>query len=81
MAFVINPYTGRFTDIELIAVRSRFLPGEAKLARLVDVVFSGGLVRRENGTAELYAGISDVEAQRLTIKDPFFSCGKNEAER
>ncbi|WP_116191329.1 DUF1861 family protein [Paenibacillus taihuensis] len=80
MAFVIDPYTGRFTDIELIAVRSRFLPGEAKLERLVDVVFSGGLVRREDGTAELYAGISDVEAQCLTIKDPFLHYEMIEAE-
>jgi hypothetical protein len=38
----------------------------------VDVVFSGGLVRNiDEGKAVLYAGISDAEAQRITIDDPF----------
>jgi hypothetical protein len=38
----------------------------------VDVVFSGGLVRDvEEGKAVLYAGISDAEAQKIIIDDPF----------
>lgn len=36
-----------------------------------DVVFSGGIGRRGDGMADLYAGISDAEAHRLTIVDPF----------
>ncbi|NIK78101.1 hypothetical protein FHS15_003239 [Paenibacillus castaneae] len=71
MVFAINPITGEFSDIELIAIRDKFLPGESKRKDLVDVVFSGGLVRREDGTADLYAGISDAEAHRITIPDPF----------
>ncbi len=71
MVFALNPETGQYTDMELIAERSEFLPGEAKRPDLVDVVFSGGLVRNKDGTADLYAGISDAEAQRLTIRDPF----------
>ncbi|WP_036584724.1 MTP-1 family protein [Paenibacillus darwinianus] len=71
MAFAFDPATGRHSDIEVIATRRRFLPGAAKRADLVDVVFSGGLVRRPDGTALLYAGISDAEAHRLTITDPF----------
>lgn len=71
MVFAFDPATGRHSDIELIAARRRFLPGEAKRSDLVDVVFSGGLVRRPDGTAHLYAGISDAEAHRLTIADPF----------
>lgn len=71
MAFAFDPATGRYSDIELIATRRRFLPGEAKRSDLVDVVFSGGLIRRPDGTAHLYAGISDAEAHRLTIVDPF----------
>jgi len=71
MVFALHPFTGEHSDIELIAARSRFLPGASKRADLVDVVFSGGLVRRADGSAELYAGISDAEAHKLTIPDPF----------
>ncbi|MGO4344906.1 DUF1861 family protein [Paenibacillus sp. MCAF9] len=71
MVFAINPMTGELSDIELIAIRDNFLPGDAKRTDLIDVVFSGGLVRRNDGMADLYAGISDAEAHRITIPDPF----------
>jgi hypothetical protein len=71
MVFALDPDTGECSDIRLIAVRADFLEGPAKRSDLVDVVFSGGLVRKSDGTAELYAGISDAEAQRITIPDPF----------
>jgi hypothetical protein len=71
MVFAVNPVTGEYSDIELIAVRNKFLPGAAKREDLVDVVFSGGLIRNQDGTADLYAGISDAEAHRITIRDPF----------
>ncbi|KAF6512426.1 hypothetical protein GS8_725 [Geobacillus stearothermophilus] len=34
-------------------------------------MFSGGLIRNGDGTADFYAGTSDAEAQKLTIVDPF----------
>ncbi|WML46777.1 DUF1861 family protein [Neobacillus sp. PS3-34] len=71
MVFALNPETGEFSDIELIATRSHFLPGPSKRPDLIDVVFSGGLVRKPDGTADMYAGISDAEAQKITINDPF----------
>lgn len=71
MVFVLNPETGAFSDMELIATRSHFLPGPSKRPDLVDVVFSGGMVRKQDGTADIYAGISDAEAQKITIVDPF----------
>ncbi|MCK9860823.1 DUF1861 family protein [Paenibacillus sp. ATY16] len=71
MAFVYDPKDASFTDMKIIAERSRFLPGPSKRPDLQDVVFSGGLVRREDGNALLYAGISDADAQVLTIIDPF----------
>ncbi|SFT12880.1 DUF1861 family protein [Paenibacillus sp. BC26] len=71
MAFVFDPANETFSDMELIAVRAAFLPGPSKRPDLQDVVFSGGLVRQGDGTAVLYAGISDAEAQRITIADPF----------
>ena len=73
MVFLLDPNTGAHTDIELIATRSQFLPGNSKRPDLVDVVFSGGLVRKADGTADLYAGISDAEAHVITLKDPFLA--------
>jgi hypothetical protein len=72
MAFALDPDTAEVSDITLICARKYFLPGPAKRPDLVDVVFSGGLVRNiDEGKAVLYAGISDAEAQRITIDDPF----------
>lgn len=71
MVFALNPETGEHTEIQLIAIRDDFLAGESKRPDLVDVVFSGGLVRKEDGTADFYAGISDAEAHKITVKDPF----------
>lgn len=63
-----------FTQIEqekIIAERANFAPSEPKRPDLADVVFSGGLIRNADGTATLYAGIGDSDAQKLTIPDPF----------
>lgn len=71
MIFVFDPKTRKYSDIEIIAERADFIDGPAKREDLVDVVFSGGLIRHPDGTADLYAGISDAEAHKITIKDPF----------
>ncbi|NNV07886.1 DUF1861 family protein [Geobacillus sp. MMMUD3] len=71
MVFAFNPDTGEASGMELIATRAHFLDGPAKRSDLADVVFSGGLIRKEDGTADFYAGTSDAEAQKLTIVDPF----------
>lgn len=71
MVFAVDPQTGEYTPMEIIAERDDFEPGPSKRPDLVDVVFSGGLHRRPDGTADLYAGTSDAEAQVLRIPDPF----------
>jgi hypothetical protein len=71
MVFALDPRTGEHSDIRLIAARADFLEGPAKRPDLADVVFSGGLVRKKDGTADLYAGVSDAEAQRISMQDPF----------
>jgi hypothetical protein len=76
MVFSLYPRTGEYSEIELIACRSCFLPGPAKRTDLVDVVFSGGLIRNKDQTADLYTGISDAEAHRITISDPFIKFEK-----
>lgn len=70
MVFVIDLGTLEASGMRMIAERKDFLRGEAKRPDLKDVVFSGGLFR--NGkTSLLYAGISDAEAQKLELEDPF----------
>jgi hypothetical protein len=71
MVFAYDPVSGAYSDIEIIAQRANFVDGPAKRPDLTDVVFSGGLVRHADGSADLYAGISDAEAHKITIADPF----------
>jgi hypothetical protein len=71
MAFCVNPCTGEASPPEIIACRADFPAGPAKRPDLVDVMFSGGLVRHGDGTATLYAGLSDAEAGCVRLPDPF----------
>jgi hypothetical protein len=71
MAFCVNPRTGQASPPEIIASRADFPAGPAKRPDLVDVMFSGGLVRHGDATATLYAGLSDAEAGCLLLPDPF----------
>jgi len=71
MVFAYDPRTHTASAMEIIAVREDFPPGPAKHPRLANVLFSGGLVRKGNGLAELYVGVSDAEAHRIVLPDPF----------
>jgi hypothetical protein len=71
MVFSFDPVSRATSQIKVIASRDDFEPGAAKRPDLVDVLFSGGLVRRPDGMAELYAGVSDAEAHKAVIVDPF----------
>nr|WP_245987535.1 DUF1861 family protein [Cohnella lupini] len=76
MVFAFNPADHRYTPVRLIATRSMFPDGPAKRPDLEDVIFSGGLVRHKDGTASLYAGVSDAEAHVIRIPDPFLEYEK-----
>ncbi len=69
--FCFNPATGEYSPMKLIAVRANFADGPSKRPDLADVIFSGGLVRLENGKAQLYCGVGDAEGHTITIDDPF----------
>jgi len=71
MTFAIHPTTGERTPMKLIAIRDMFLEGSTKRDDLVDVLFSGGIIRQENDKAMLYTGVSDAEAHCIEIPDPF----------
>ncbi|WP_027094191.1 DUF1861 family protein [Cohnella thermotolerans] len=76
MTFAYDPVSRTHTPIKLIASRDMFPDGPAKRPDLEDVLFSGGLHRHEDGTATLYTGVSDAEAHRIVIADPFLEYEK-----
>jgi len=69
--FSLNAETGEVSPLKIIAIRSDFEKGAIKKPDLSDVIFSGGLIRESNGKATLYAGVSDAEAHKIVIPDPF----------
>jgi hypothetical protein len=72
MTFVFDPKAGNHTPVKLIARRKDVTTSqESKRPDLLDVLFTGGLVRNEDGTAYLYTGVSDCMAYRVTVADPF----------
>ncbi|WP_281974592.1 DUF1861 family protein [Halobacillus litoralis] len=71
MTCVLDRESMRLEDMKIIAVRDDFPDGEAKRNDLVDVLFSGGLVQIGDEEAELYVGVSDAEAHRIRIPNPF----------
>ena len=59
------------TEWRIIAQRSDFPKGPAKRADLVDVLFPGGMDLINNKEAILYVGLSDTEAWKCIIQNPF----------
>lgn len=71
-AFVFDPQTETASPLRIIAARKNFpLTPSKRSPELDDIVFPGGLIRHGDGTATLYAGLSDTAAGRITIPDPF----------
>lgn len=70
MSFVLDIASGSMKEAKIIAERKDFKAGPTKRPDLADVVFSGGLIFSEQETI-LYAGISDAQAQKITIQNPF----------
>ncbi len=71
MTFCMDPLSGEYSKMKIIAERANFLPGPAKRPDLEDVLFSAGLIRNGDGMATIYTGVSDVEVQSIEIVDPF----------
>lgn len=71
MAFAIDPATRRMTPSKVIGTRDCFPAGPQKDRRSQDVVFTSGILRQEDGKAQLYCGLSDCQVGKLEIPDPF----------
>ena len=71
MAFVLNPCSRAFSQPRIIVTRECFPEGPAKHPRLRDVTFTSGILRKGDGTAEVYTGLSDAQVGSAVIEDPF----------
>jgi len=71
MVFVYDPVIHMASPLKIIATRKNFPESDTKFPELKDIIFPGGLVRHENGTATLYVGLSDAKAWVIIIPDPF----------
>lgn len=71
ITFEYRPNSNEIISMKIIATRCEFAKGEAKRTDLQDVLFSGGIIFKENNEAELYVGVSDVEAHKAIIPNPF----------
>jgi hypothetical protein len=78
MVFNFCPKEKKIRDMKIICERSDFPEGEAKREDLVDVIFPGGIVRKADGRAELYVGLSDAQAAMAIITDPFIEYENDE---
>jgi len=78
VAFVFDPEKHEVIDEKVIATRSSYPKGPAKNASLIDCAFPSGIVKRLDGKVDLYSGLSDTEAGRVTIDDPFRDYGEIE---
>lgn len=76
IAFAIDPDSRKITQNKIIVTRDSFPDGEKKRFDLGDVTFTSGIVRKADGTAEIYAGLSDALVGSALIPDPFIEYEK-----
>lgn len=74
-SFVLDPATRLLSDYRVIGTAAAYPVTPAKLPRLIDCVFTSGLVARPDGKADLYSGVRDAFCGRITIDDPFAEHG------
>ncbi len=71
MTFSFDSNSFDYSEMSLVATRDNFPEGKAKYPVLQNIIFSGGLKREKDGMATFYAGLSDAEAGRMDLLDPF----------
>ncbi|MCU6708601.1 DUF1861 family protein [Paenibacillus sp. J5C_2022] len=75
-SFVLDVERHEAVDRKIIGTRSCYPAGPAKKPELTDCTFTSGIVMREDGKCDLYAGIGDTEAGRIVIDYPFEGHGR-----
>lgn len=80
-AFVFDPAAHKLLDEKIIATRSSYPAGPPKMPELADCTFTSGIVMREDGKCDLYAGLGDTLEGRIVIDYPFEGYGKIVGEK
>ena len=70
-AFVFDPIIFEVSDFKIIGTRRCYPEGPSKKPDLVDCAFTSGICKRNDEKVNLYSGIGDCEAGRITIDNPF----------
>lgn len=70
-AFEFDPESFTASPVRIIGTRCCYPAGPAKRSDLVDTSFTSGIVMRDDGKVDLYAGIGDCEEGRICIDYPF----------
>lgn len=71
ISFIIDAKTRKMSVPKIIISRDCFPDGPSKAPRLKDVTFTSGILRRNDGMAVVYSGLSDARVGSALIKDPF----------
>lgn len=71
ITFMFDMQTNTPSGMKIIAARDDFPSGQSKIETLRNVLFAGGLVRHDDGTATMYVGAGDAESYEIRMIDPF----------
>ncbi|MDR2101113.1 MAG: DUF1861 family protein [Treponema sp.] len=71
ISFVVDPVEAKVRDLKVIGSRKCFPAGPIKLPNMVDLVFTSGIIIRDDGKTELYGGLGDCREGRTVIDYPF----------
>lgn len=72
ISFIFNFQTKKYYEEKFLLKRENLIDGPTKRNDLIDVIFSGGLINLDQKFAEIYVGVSDCQAHRAVINNPFY---------
>ncbi|MFH1270078.1 MAG: DUF1861 family protein [Nanoarchaeota archaeon] len=71
ISFLFDYEKREISKVKILTRREDLPEDEAKKPDLFYVVYPGGIVRKDDGTAVLYVGVGDSKAYAVAMKDPF----------
>jgi hypothetical protein len=71
ISFVVDPSGAKVSGLKVIGSRKCFPPGPIKLPNMRDLAFTSGIIVRQDGKTELYAGLGDCMEGRVVVDYPF----------
>lgn len=71
VSFEFDPEDFSVSNRRVIGTRKSYPAGTPKKPELEDCTFTSGIILREDGKVDLYAGIGDTEEGRIVIDYPF----------